>query len=75
MYETSIKLPDLFYIQLTIWTPFEKKVFGPIKGLFLFLASKTRCRTGRHEKKEKLLVFFGLRILFPIQIQLLDTGI
>jgi hypothetical protein len=29
-------------------------------------------RTGRHQNKEKLLFYFGLRILLPIQIQQLD---
>jgi hypothetical protein len=36
------------------------------------LASKTDFRKGRHENKEKRLFYFGLRILLPIQIQLLE---
>jgi hypothetical protein len=35
---------------------------------FSFLGS----RAGKHENTEKLLYYFGLRILLPIQIQLLD---
>jgi hypothetical protein len=39
----------------------------------LFWAQKkTLFRAGKHENKEKRLFFFGLRILLPIQIQLLD---
>jgi hypothetical protein len=40
---------------------------------FLFFGpKKTRFQAGRHENKEKRLFYFGLRILLPIQIQLLD---
>jgi hypothetical protein len=38
----------------------------------LFFAPKTHCRAGRHENKEKGLLYTGLRIIRPIQIQLLD---
>jgi hypothetical protein len=38
----------------------------------LFWAKKTLFRAGRHENKEKRLFYFGLRILLPIQIQLLE---
>jgi hypothetical protein len=39
---------------------------------FLFWAIKTHFRAGGHENKEKRLRYFGLRILLPIQIQLLE---
>jgi hypothetical protein len=38
----------------------------------LFWAQKTHFRTSRQENKEKRLLYFGLRIILPIQIQLLD---
>jgi hypothetical protein len=38
----------------------------------LFWASKTHFRKGRHENKESSIFFFGLGILLPILIQLLD---
>jgi hypothetical protein len=41
--------------------------------LSFFWALKTHFRIGRHENKEKRLFYFGLRILLPIQIQLLET--
>jgi hypothetical protein len=37
-----------------------------------FWALKTRFREGRHENKEKRLFYVGLKILLPIQIQLLE---
>jgi hypothetical protein len=50
-----------------------KKSCGPYFCDFsLFWASKTDFRKGRHENKEKRLFYFGLRILLPIQIQLLE---
>jgi hypothetical protein len=37
------------------------------------LGPKTHLRTGRHENKEKKMIFyFGFRILSPIQIQSID---
>jgi hypothetical protein len=38
----------------------------------LFWTQKTNFQVGRHANKEKHLLYFGLRILLPIQIQLLD---
>jgi hypothetical protein len=38
----------------------------------LFGAQKTHFQAGRHEIEEKRLFYFGLRILSPIQIKLLD---
>jgi hypothetical protein len=39
---------------------------------FSFLEQKTHIRPGRHEKKEKRRLYFGLRIILSIQIQLFD---
>jgi hypothetical protein len=36
------------------------------------LGPQTHFWAGRHENKEKRLLYFGLTILLPIQIQLLD---
>jgi hypothetical protein len=46
-------------------------------GSFYHLAVdlKTHFRAGRHENKEKRRFYFGLRILLPIQIQLLEIEI
>jgi hypothetical protein len=37
-----------------------------------FWAQKTHFRAERHENKENLPIYFGVRILLTIQIQLLD---
>jgi hypothetical protein len=47
-------------------------IFYPIENFSLFWAQKTYFRTGRHKNKENRLFYFGLRILLPIQLQLLD---
>jgi hypothetical protein len=45
----------------------------PVLVIFsLFGPQKTHYWAGRHESKEKCIFYFGLRILLPIQIQLLD---
>jgi hypothetical protein len=53
------------------WYPYwRENIFLPFLDNFsLFWAQKLM---GRHENKEKLRFYFGLRILLPIQIQLLD---
>jgi hypothetical protein len=38
----------------------------------LFWVQQTNFQTESHENKEKRLFYFGLRILLPIKIQLLD---
>jgi hypothetical protein len=43
--------------------------------LSTFLKMKTHFRIERHENKEKRLLYFGLRILLAIQIQLLEFKI
>jgi hypothetical protein len=52
----------------------DKKKIGLtlIGEFFSFLGPKTHFRVGRHENKGKRQFYFGLRILLPIQIQLLD---
>jgi hypothetical protein len=50
-------------------------LFKPYLVTFsLVWEQKTHFRAGRQENKEKRLFYFGMRILFPIQIQLLDIG-
>jgi hypothetical protein len=39
----------------------------------LFCAPNTHFWAGRHENKEKRTYYFGLRILLPIKIQVLDV--
>jgi hypothetical protein len=43
---------------------------GYLVTFSLFWAPKTHFRIGKHENKEKLLFYFGLRIPLPFQIQL-----
>jgi hypothetical protein len=39
----------------------------------LFWDPQTHFRAGRHESNEKRLIYFGLRILLPVKIQLLEN--
>jgi hypothetical protein len=50
-----------------------KKNWTLLIDFFSFLGPKTHFCKGRHENKEKHIFYFGLRILSPIQIELLET--
>jgi hypothetical protein len=67
-YENTIKL-RIFDTHIDLLEDIQ--MFDPIK-FSLFWAKETHLRTGRHANKEKRLCNFGVRILLPIQIQLLD---
>jgi hypothetical protein len=58
-------------VKLTHFDLLEEKKFGPYL-VNLFLGQKSHFRTGRHAIKETHLFYIGLRIILPIQIQLLD---
>jgi hypothetical protein len=68
-FEICIKLRIFFIAILMIL----KKICGHYLVNFSpFWAQKTHFRVGRHEHKEKRLLYFGFRILFLIHIQMLD---
>jgi hypothetical protein len=50
----------------------KKTYLAFLTDIFLFCAPKTHFCIGRHENKEKCRFYFGLRILLPMQIQLLE---
>jgi hypothetical protein len=50
----------------------KKKTWMLVSEFFPFLDPKTHFRERIHENKEKRLLYFGVRIPLPIQIQLLD---
>jgi hypothetical protein len=69
--DTKIKSPIL---KSFFWTPYRpisnKKFWLTLFSDFLFL--KTHSCIGRHENKEKHLLYLSLRIVFPINCKLLE---
>jgi hypothetical protein len=63
-FKISLKLQFFLNTQID---PFMETKFGPCLVPF-FWAPKTNLV--RHENKEKLIFYLGLRLLYPIQIQL-----